>query len=381
MIYLDYNATTPVDPAVFEAMRPILLETFGNPSSGHAVGRQAGAAVSRAREQVAAAIGATPHDILFTSGGTEADNLAIRGLAAMDPARRHIVCSTVEHPAVLVTCRALARAGYRLTEIGVDREGRLDISELAAALTPDTALCAIMAANNETGTVLPVDRVGRLCRERGVPFHVDATQALGKIQVDVSEWNCDTLACSAHKLYGPKGAGALFVRRGVGLVPQQLGGHQERELRGGTHNAPGIVGFGAACAIAVGRLDDEGTRLGALRDRLERGLLDAIPGTVRNGPAAPRLPNTANLSFPGVEAQALLIALDQAGICVSGGAACASGAIEASPVLLAMGIPEEVARCAIRFSVGRMTTEREIDMALETVPFLAGQLREGRSYS
>ncbi|MBI3098288.1 MAG: aminotransferase class V-fold PLP-dependent enzyme [Planctomycetes bacterium] len=380
MIYLDYNATTPVDPAVFEAMRPMFLEAFGNPSSGHTAGRRAAAEVSRARERVAAAIGATAHDIVFTSGGTEADNLAVRGLAAMRPERRHLVCSAVEHPAVLVTCRSLAAAGYRLTEIPVNRQGRLDLEALQAALTPDTALCALMAANNETGSVLPVAEAGRMCRERGVPFHVDATQALGKIPVNVGAWNCDTLACSAHKLYGPKGTGALFVRRGLSLVPQQLGGHQERELRGGTHNAAGIVGFGVACEIAVSRLAGETARLRDLRDRLERGVLAAVPGAVVNGldPSLPpdggpspgsaaRLPNTTNISFPGVDAQALLITLDQAGICASGGAACASGAIEASSVLLAMGVPEEIARGAIRFSVGRMTTEGEMARAVQVV--------------
>jgi cysteine desulfurase len=365
-IYLDHNATTPLDPRVFEAMRPWLLGGFGNPSSLHFFGQRARAAVEDARGQVAALIGASLPEIVFTSGGTEADNLALRGAMAAAPAgRRKLVVSAIEHHAVLNPAWALAGAGFAVEVVRVDSEGRLDLDDLRRRLDESTGLLSVMLANNETGALQPVAEAAALGHEKGALVHCDAVQAAGKVPVDVSVLGCDLLSLSAHKLYGPQGVGALYVRRGTTMQALQRGGAQERNRRAGTENVAGAVGFGRAAEIAGADLLDEQARLARLRDRLEGQLL-AFPGARAHGLGA-RVPNTTNVSFEGADAEGLLLALDLAGIAVSTGAACAAGAAEPSHVLVAMGLPLERVQASLRLSLGRGTTEADVDRAAAAI--------------
>jgi cysteine desulfurase len=365
-IYLDHNATTPVDPRVLEAMLPFLREDFGNPSSLHWFGQRARAAVEAARAQVAALLGAESAEIVFTASGSESDNMALRGVAARakEP-RRKVLCTTIEHHAVLNTTKAMRDESWPIELVRVAASGLLELDDLRARLDDATALVSVMLANNETGLIQPVPEVSRLARGRGALVHCDAVQAAGKIPVDVRALDVDLLTLSAHKLYGPKGVGCLYVRRGTPLAALVRGGGQERNRRAGTENVAGIVGFGTAAALARQRLDADAIRLATLRDRFEEHLL-AIPGARRNG-EGPRLPNTVSLSFDGTEAEGLLMALDLAGIAVSTGAACAAGGVEPSHVLRAMGLPPERVQASLRLSLGRGTTESHLDRAAEAL--------------
>jgi cysteine desulfurase len=365
-VYLDHNATTPVDPRVLEAMLPFLQEAFGNPSSLHWFGQRARAAMDEARGRVAELIGAGPAEIVFTGSGTEADNMALRGMAAMAGGeRRGVVHTTIEHHAIVHTGRALAEEGWPVQTVRVGGDGVVDLDDLRAKVDERTAVVAVMLANNETGAIQPVAEIARLAHERGALVHCDGVQAAGKIPVDVRALDVDTLALSAHKFYGPKGVGALYVKRGARLKPLLRGGSQERNRRAGTENVAGIAGLGAAAQIARAELGTQAPRLGALRDRLEQRLL-ATSGARRNGDG-PRVPNTSNISFEGLEAESLLMALDLMGIAVSTGAACAAGAVEPSHVLRGMGLPMERVQGSLRFSLGRSNTEEQIDHAAEAV--------------
>ena len=365
-IYLDHNATTPLDRRVLEAMLPILEGGFGNPSSLHWFGQRARGAVEDARAQVAALVGAAPSEIVFTGSGTEADNLALRGVAGMarEP-RRKIVYTAVEHHAVINTARALAEEGWPAEAARVGTDGRVDLEDLRARVDDRTALVSVMLANNETGVLQPVAEAARIAHERGALFHCDAVQAAGKVPVDVGALGADLLTLSAHKFYGPKGTGVLWVKRGTRLRAWARGGSQEKNRRAGTENVAGIVGLGRAAEVAREELAAEAPRLASLRDRLEQKLL-AIPGARRNGEGA-RVPNTSNVSFDGIEAESLLMALDLAGIAVSTGAACAAGAVEPSHVLRGMGLPVERVQASVRFSLGRANTEAEVDRAAAAV--------------
>jgi len=381
VIYLDNNATTAVAPEVREAMLPYLGDLYGNPSSMHTFGGQVAKAVERARERVAALLGADPGEILFTSCGTESDNTALRSALACYPDRRHLVTTRVEHPAVLNLCQALAqpspgRAHYRLTELPVDAQGLLNLRDVEAAVDDDTALVSVMWANNETGVLFPVEAIGALCRRRGTLFHTDAVQAVGKVPIDLARTPVDLLSLSGHKLHAPKGVGALYVRRGTRFSPYLVGGHQERNRRGGTEAVPLIVALGAAADLARRRTDEEQTRVRALRDRLERGLLEAAPGARLNGAPDRRLPNTTNISFEYVEGEAILLMLDQHGVCASSGSACTSGSLEPSHVLRAMGVPFTAAHGSVRFSLSVYNTEEEIDRVIRVLPPIIRRLRE-----
>ncbi len=367
-IYLDHNATTPVDPRVFEAMRPYFCETFGNAASrGHSFGWAAEAAVDRARQQCAAILNANPNTIVWTSGSTESNNLAIKGAAYAHRARgNHLITQATEHKAVLDPYKRLADEGFETTVLGVDRCGRIDFDEFAAAIRPTTTLVSIMWANNEIGTIQPIGRIGQLCRSKGVLFHTDATQAVGKLPIDVEADCIDLLSFSAHKLYGPKGAGGLFVRHKptrVELACQLDGGGHERGYRSGTLNVPGIVGLGSACEVAMNQMDDDALRLHRLRDRLEQGILDRVNGVIVNGDCAQRLGHMTNLTFEGVAGDSMLMALED--IAVSSGSACTSASLEPSYVLRACGITRDLAFSSIRYSLGRSNTEAEIDYTIE----------------
>ena len=385
-VYLDYNATTPVAPEVLDAMLPYFCADFGNASSIHTFGQNARAAVETAREQVAALIGARAQEVFFTSGGTESDNHAIFGivsssstsssLASSGSARPHIITSFVEHEAVLNACQALEKQGVDVTYLHVDQDGSVDLEDLRAALRKETVLITIMHANNELGTVQPLEEIGRLAKQAGVYFHSDAVQSAGKIPIDVEQFQLDLLSLSGHKLYAPKGIGALYVRGGTRLKQLLYGGHHQRGVRPGTENVAGIVGLGKAAEIARRSLANDAKRLTALRDQLEHGLLRRVPHSRINGGHAVRTPNTANLVFPGVEGEALLIALDLRGLACSTGAACSSGAVEPSHVLTAIGLPAEEARASLRFSLGRHTTQADIDFALQVIPAVVAQLRQ-----
>jgi cysteine desulfurase len=380
-VYLDYNATTPVEPEVLGAMLPYFSEEFGNASSIHTFGQKARAAVETAREQVAELLGARPQEIVFTSGGTESDNHAIFGIVSSSTstssgARPHVITSFIEHEAVLNACQALEKQGVDVTYLSVDRDGLIDLDDLRRAIRRDTALITIMHANNELGTVEPLEEIGRIAKEADVYFHTDAVQSAGKIPIDVNQFQLDLLSLSGHKLYAPKGVGVLYVRGGTRLRQLLYGGHHQRGFRPGTENVAGIVGFGKAAAIASESLTNDAKRLSALRDQLEHGLLHRVPHSRINGARAPRTPNTANLVFPGVEGEALLIALDLKGLACSTGAACSSGAVEPSHVLTAIGLPAEEARASLRFSLGRHTTQADIDFALSVVPGAVAQLRQ-----
>jgi cysteine desulfurase len=373
-VYLDHNATSPLDPRVLEAMLPVLRGDFGNPSSLHWYGQQARAAVDEARGQLAALLGAHPSEIVFTGGGTESDNMALRGLAAAarEP-RRKLLYAAIEHHAVVNTAKALGEEGFPVEAIRARADGRVDLDDLAHKLDASVAVVAVMLANNETGVVQPVAEVVRLARERGALVHCDAVQAAGKIPVDVAALGADTLAVSAHKFYGPKGVGALWVRRATRMKALLRGGAQERNRRAGTENVAGIVGMGRAADLARGELAGEAARLAALRDHLEQALL-RLPGARVNG-EAPRVPTTTNVSFEGIEAESLLMALDLMGIAVSTGAACAAGAVEPSHVLRGMGLPMERVQGSLRFSLGRWNTQQEVERAAAAVAEAVAQQR------
>jgi cysteine desulfurase len=375
IIYLDNNATTALDPQVLEAMLPCLREQYANPSSVHYFGQQARHAVETARETVAAAIGAGPRQIVFTGGGSEANALAIRGLLATRPRKRHFVTTAVEHDSVLRLAEQLAAEGYRVTYLGVDRLGQLDPAEFEAALTDETALASVMHANNETGVIFPIERLGEIAAAKGVPLHVDAIQTVGKLAIDVAKLPVQLLTMAAHKFHGPKGMGALYVGRKVRLRPQLVGGHQERDLRAGTENVAGIIGLAEALRLALAHLGEENTRVQALRDRLEAGILQRCSGAHVNGDPATRLPNTSNISFESLEAEAILMLLSNEGLCASSGSACSSGSLEPSHVLQAMGVPPQIAHGAIRFSLSRFTTDADIDAALRIVPAAIARLQ------
>jgi len=376
-IYLDHNATTPPLPAVIDRMIQVLRDDFGNPSSVHHFGQQAKSAIDEARTDVANLVGAEPSEILFTSGGTEADNIAIRGAAeALETTgKRHLIATAIEHEAVLNTLKALARRGWRTTLLSVDQSGIASPAALRDALTDDTAVVSIMHANNEIGTIQPIAELARVAHECGALFHTDAVQSAGKIPTSVKALGIDMLSMSAHKFYGPKGVGALWIRRGLRVLPLLTGGRQERSRRAGTENVAGIVGMGVAARMAAAKMVEEGRRLASLRDRLETGILRAVPGTAVNGSPEARVPNTTNISFDRIEAESLLIALDLEGIAVSTGSACSSGTLEPSHVLKAMGFNAHRTQNSIRFSLGAANTEAEIDRVIAVLPGIVEKLR------
>lgn len=376
-IYLDHNATTPPDPLVADRMAQALKDLWGNASSVHHFGQQAKAALDEARASVASLLSADPSEIVFTAGGTEADNIAIRGAAeAMEASgRKHLITCGIEHEAVLNTMKSMARRGWNVTLLPMDTTGIVSVDRLRGTITDDTALVSIMHANNEIGTVQPIADLAAVAHERGALFHTDAVQSAGKLPVDVRALGVDLLSIAAHKFYGPKGAGALWIRRGVRMLPFMTGGRQERNRRAGTENVPALVGLGVAAEIARRKIDTEGPRLAALRDRLEAAVLSSVPGTNRNGAAAPRVPNTTNISVERVEAESLLIGLDLAGIAVSSGSACSSGTLEPSHVLKAMGYPHARTLGSIRFSLGTSNTDADIDRVVAVLPPLVEKLR------
>lgn len=376
-IYLDHNATTPVAPEVRQAIARALDEQFGNPSSVHYFGQQAKAALDEARSAVAELVGGDPGEVVFTSGGTESDNVAIRGAAEALEAtgRRHLIASAIEHEAVLNTLKALARRGWRTTLLKVDASGIVSPDVLRDALTDDTLLVSVMHANNEIGTVQPIRELAALAHERGALFHTDAVQSAAKIPIDVRSLMVDLLSISAHKFYGPKGVGALWVKRGTRLASVMTGGKQERNRRAGTENTPGIIGMGVAARLGLSKMAAEGARLGALRDRLEDGIVNRVPRTTTNGARSPRVPNTTNISFDHVEAESLLIALDLEGVAVSTGSACSSGTLEPSHVLKAMGFPPHRTQNSLRFSLGAANTEADVDAVVTLLPPIVDKLR------
>ena len=373
-VYLDNNASTPVLPEVLEAMRPYFGEHFGNASSIHHHGQETRAAVERARESVADLLGCRPAEIVFTGGGTEADNLAVFGLAA---AGDHVITSTIEHHAVLNSCKHLAEKGIEVTSLPVDDRGLVDPDDLRRALRPNTKLVTIMFANNETGVIQPVDEIGKICAQTEVYFHTDAVQAAAKVPIRVKEVGCDLLSISGHKIHGPQGVGALYVRKGTTLEPMLYGGSHERSRRAGTENVPGIVGLGNAAELAIAGFENgETARMAAMRDRLESAILQNVESAGVNGEGAPRVPNTSNIYFDYIEGEALIIALDLKGLAVSTGAACSSGAIEPSHVLTAMGLRPDRARASIRFSLGKQNTAEDVEFAIQLVPAQVARLRE-----
>ena len=376
-VYLDYNATTPLAPEVVDVVVAATRDLFGNASSVHHFGQQAKAALDDARTAVATLIGADPSEVVFTSGGTEADNLAIRGAAeAAEPTgRRHLVASAIEHEAVLNTLKALARKGWRTTLVPVDQSGIVSPERVREAIADDTALVSVMHANNELGTIQPIAEIAAIAHERGALMHTDAVQSAGKLPVDVRALGVDLLAIASHKLNGPKGAGALWVKRGTRMLPILTGGKHERSRRAGTENVPAIAGFGTAVRLAASKLKTEGPRVASLRDRLESAVLREVPGTAVNGSVEARVPNTTNISFERVEAESLLIALDLEGIAVSTGSACSSGTLEPSHVLRAMGLPAHRTQNSLRFSLGMFSTEADVDRVVAVLPGLVEKLR------
>jgi cysteine desulfurase len=389
-VYLDHSATTPADPRVVEAMLPYLTEKFGNASSVHFFGQEARAAVDRARREVAALIGARANEIVFVSGGTEANNLAIRGIAEASLSRKlstvgssakgHLITSAIEHPSVRGICDELEKHGWEITRLPVYEDGIVRAADVREALRPDTVLISVMLANNEIGTVQPLEEIGALvleerARGRRLWLHTDAVQAAGRVPLNVDSIGCDLLSLSAHKLYAPKGAGVLFVRRGLRLISQNVGGHQERERRAGTESVPAIVALGTAAKLAREELQERSAHDQRLRDRFEAGVTRRIPDTVFNGHRQHRLPHLSNISFRFIEGEGLLISLDLQGIAVSTGSACSSGTLEPSPVIRALGRNDELARGAIRFSFGKDNTERDVDYVLEVLPRVVERLR------
>lgn len=376
VVYMDNNATTRVDPEVLQEMMPYLSDYYGNPSSMHTFGGQVGSKIRKARQQVAALLGCEPDEIIFTSCGTESDNAAILGTLSIVPHKRTVITTRVEHPAVLSPCRNLEQHGYRIIELGVDKHGCLNLDELESAINDDTAIVSVMYANNETGVIFPIEKMASICKAKGVTFHTDAVQAVGKIPLNLKTSAIDMLSLSGHKLHAPKGIGVLYVRRGTRLSPYLLGGHQENNRRGGTENVPGIVALGKACEMALHHLEEENTRVKALRDKLESQILATCPDCMVNGDSENRLPNTLNISFEYIEGESILMMLDRFGICASSGSACTSGSLEPSHVLRAMGVPFTAAHGSIRFSLSRYNTEQEVDFVAEKLPPIINRLRE-----
>lgn len=376
VIYMDNNATTRVDPEVFQEMAPYFTDYYGNPSSMHTFGGMVGRKISQAREQVAALINAAPEEIIFTSCGTESDSTAIRAALASSPDKKHIITTRVEHPAIKNLCEHFEKTGYRVSWVPVDRAGRLDMDFLLDRLTEDTAVVSVMWANNETGVLFPVDRIAQAAAERGAVFHTDAVQAVGKLPVDVKVTAVNMLSLSGHKIHAPKGVGALYVKKGTKFFPFLIGGHQERGRRGGTENTASIIGLGKAAEMARTNLTRDTARIHALRDKLETGILKNIPHALLNGDKENRLPNTVNISFEYIEGEAILLMMDQMGICASSGSACTSGSLEPSHVLRAMGVPFTAAHGSIRFSLSIYNTEEEIDFVLEKLPPIIDRLRQ-----
>ena len=374
-IYLDNNATTRVAPEVLEEMMPYFHDLYGNPSSAHTFGGQVGKKIREARENAALLLGVEPGEILFTSCGSESDNAAIRSALELNPDKRHIVTSRVEHPAIKSYCEHLAHNGYRVTQIPVDKDGNLDVAAYEESLTPDTAIATIMWGNNETGVVFPVEQLAALAKDRGILFHSDGVQVAGKIPINMKESQVDMLSLSGHKLHAPKGVGILYIRKGVPFSPFIIGGHQEKGRRGGTENTAGIIGLGKACQLALANMEDENTRVRDLRDRLETEILKRIPKTRVNGGESQRLPNTSNISFEFIEGEAILLQMDSYGICASSGSACTSGSLQPSHVLRAMGVPFTMAHGSIRFSLSIYNTAEEIDFVIETMPPIIEKLR------
>ncbi|HID57537.1 TPA: cysteine desulfurase NifS [Candidatus Poribacteria bacterium] len=375
-VYLDHNATTPVHPEVLEAMLPYYKERFGNASSVHSYGREAREAIDEAREQVAELIGADPREIVFTSGGTESENFAIKGVAFLNRGKgNHIITSAIEHHAVLNTCKYLEKKGFEVTYLRVDEHGVVDLNQLVDSITDKTILITIMHANNEIGTIQPLEEIGRIAKEKGIPLHTDAVQTVGKIPVNVDELQVDLLSLSGHKIYGPKGVGALYVRRGMRLEKLIHGGHHERNRRAGTENVPGIVGLGKAAQLALKNMDREREHLWKLSERLKEGIVKRVKFVRQNGHPQNRIPNTVNLSFEFVEGESIVLGLDMHGICVSTGSACTSGSLEPSHVLMALNVPPELAHGSVRFSLGSGNTEEEIDYTIEKVAEVVERLR------
>jgi cysteine desulfurase len=375
-VYVDNNATTKVAPEVLEVMLPYFSEYYGNPSSMHFFGGQVQKKVDEARAKVADLLGAEPSEIVFTSCGTESDNAAILGTLDSYPEKRHLITTRVEHPAVGNVSTYLGRKGYRITELSVDREGRLDLDELRESLTDETTLVTIMYANNETGVVFPIEEIGEIVKARGIPFHTDAVQAAGKIPLNMRKSTVDTLSISGHKLHAPKGIGVLYIRKGTKFSPFLIGGHQEKGRRGGTENVPYIIGLGKACELAKKHLGGENTKVKALRDYLEAKILEKIPNTLVNGDRVNRLPNTVSVSFEYVEGESILLLLSDLGICASSGSACTSGSLEPSHVLRAMGVPFTAAHGSIRFSLSIYNTKEEMDYIIEHLPPIIQRLRD-----
>jgi cysteine desulfurase len=375
-IYVDNNATTRVAPEVFEEMTPYFTELYGNPSSMHFFGGQVQQKVEEARERVAGLLGARPQEIIFTSCGTESDNAAIMSALQCNPEKRHVLTTRVEHPAVKNLVAQLKREGYRVTELPVDRHGLLSMEEVSRTMTDDTAIVSVMWANNETGVLFPVEEIATLAKSRGVIFHTDAVQAVGKIPINMAESQIDMLSLSGHKLHAPKGIGVLYVRRGTRFAPFVIGGHQEEGRRGGTENVPYIIGLGKACELSATNLEEKNLRVKSLRDKLENGLLEMIGNSIINGDREQRLPNTSSISFEYVEGESILLKLSDKGICASSGSACTSGSLEPSHVLRAMGVPFTAAHGSIRFSLSSYNTEEEIDYILEVMPPIIEKLRE-----
>jgi cysteine desulfurase len=375
-VYVDNNATTKVAPEVLEVMLPYFSEYYGNPSSMHFFGGQVQKKVDEARAKVADFLGAEPSEIVFTSCGTESDNAAILGTLDSYPEKRHLITTRVEHPAVDNVSTYLGRKGYRITELSVDREGRLDLDELRESLTDETTLVTIMYANNETGVIFPIEEIGEIVKARGIPFHTDAVQAAGKIPLNMKKSKVDMLSISGHKLHAPKGIGVLYIRKGTKFSPFLIGGHQEKGRRGGTENVPYIIGLGKACELAKKHLDEENTRVKPLTDYLEAKLLEKIPNTLVNGDRVHRLPNTVSVSFEYVEGESILLLLSDLGICASSGSACTSGSLEPSHVLRAMGVPFTAAHGSIRFSLSIYNTKEEMDYIIEHLPPIIQRLRD-----
>ena len=374
-IYLDNNATTQVAQDVLDAMMPYFRDLYGNPSSMHTFGGQVGQKIRDAREQVASLLGALPEEIVFTSCGTESDNSAIRSALITRPDKKHIVISRVEHPAVRTLCSHLDTQGYKITELPVDKNGILDLENLEKSLTPDTAIVSLMWGNNETGVIFPVEEAARMAHEKGILFHTDAVQSTGKIPINMKNNVIDMLSISGHKLHAPKGIGVLYIRRGTKYSPFLIGGHQEKGRRGGTENTPSIIGLGMACELAAVNMEKENTHVRRLRDKLEHELLKKIPQSRVNGDIVNRLPNTTNISFEYVEGEAILLLMNELGICASSGSACTSGSLQPSHVLRAMGVPFTMAHGSIRFSLSVYNTEEEVDFVIEKMPAIIERLR------
>jgi len=381
VVYVDNNATTQLAPEVFEAMKPFLTEEYGNPSSMHTFGGKIAKYIEEAREKVAELLGAGDfREIIFTSCGTESDNTAIMSTLRVYPEKKHIITTKVEHPAVLNVCKYLETAGYRVTYLGVDNQGLFDLNELKSAIDQDTALITIMYANNETGVIFPIEEIAEIARQRGVVFHTDAVQAVGKIPIKLTSLPVDLLSLSGHKLHAPKGVGVLYIRKGTRFSPFMIGGHQEQGRRGGTENVAGIVGLGTACQLAKKFIEEENTRVRSLRDKLEKAILEKIPNTRINGHPELRLPNTTNIGFEFVEGEAILLLLDEQGIAASSGSACTSGSLTPSHVLRAMGVPFTFVQGSIRFSLSRYNSEEDIDYIIDKLPPIISRLREISPY-